>query len=273
MTSDADAENEIPPVPIEPITKLGDLWLMGGHRLLCGDCTDAADVARLMGAERAGLMNTDPPYGVNYDSAELHQNNTKFKEIQGDNLQDGRLQDFLEAAFRNAKSILQPNAAWYLWHAHLTQGFFAAAAAAAAAVILHRQIIWVKPVLVFGRGQYHWRHEPCFMGWVQGHEPANLTGHKDTTVWEIAGVPKIERKDLNHPTPKPVEIFRRPILKHLNRGEIAYEPFAGTGPQFIAAEATERRCFGLELEPAYCDVIVARWEKLTGRKAVLEARS
>jgi len=266
------AEDAVPPVPEVPVTKPGDLWILGGHRLLCGDSTKADQVLRLMGEQRAGLMATDPPYGVNYDSAELHEYGVSYARIDGDHRQDQVLQSFLETAFSVALMALHPNAAWYLWHAMLTQGFFAAAAAAAAAhVILHRQIIWVKPVLVFGRGQYHWKHELCFMGWVKGHEPADYSEHKDTTVWEIPGVDLKERRDFQHSTPKPVELFRRPILKHLKPGEVAYEPFAGSGPQFIAAELTERRCFGLEIEPRYCDVIVKRWENLTGNKAVLNA--
>jgi DNA modification methylase len=156
-----------------------------------------------------------------------------------------------------------------MWHAMLTQGFFAAAAAAAH-VVLHRQIIWVKPVLVFGRGQYHWKHELCFMGWVKGNRPPDYGDHKDTTVWEVGGVSQAERKEFEHATPKPVELFRRPILKHLKAGAIAYEPFAGTGPQFIAAEETGRCCYGLEIEPAYCDVIVTRWQNFTGKKATLD---
>ena len=265
------AEDAVPPVPEVPVTKPGDLWIMGAHRLLCGDATKADHVLRLMGEQRAGLMATDPPYGVNYDSAELHEHGVSYARIAGDHRQDQVLQSFLETAFSVALMALHPNAAWYLWHAMLTQGFFAAAAAAAAHVILHRQIIWVKPVLVFGRGQYHWKHELCFMGWVKGHEPADYSEHKDTTVWEIPGVDLKERRDFQHSTPKPVELFRRPILKHLKPGEVAYEPFAGSGPQFIAAELTERRCFGLEIEPRYCDVIVKRWENLTGNKAVLNA--
>jgi DNA modification methylase len=268
------AEDEVPPVPVDPVTRAGDLWLLGGHRLLCGDSTSEADVQRVMGDERAGLMNTDPPYGISYDSAQLHEHGVSYAKISGDHHEDEALQAFLEKAFRAALIVLKPDAAWYLWHAMLTQGFFAAAAAAAAAhVILHRQIIWVKPVLVFGRGQYHWKHELCFMGWVKGHEPVNLTGHTDTTVWDVSGVSMADRKDFAHSTPKPVELFRRPILKHLRRREIAYEPFAGSGPQFIAAEATERRCYGLEINPAYCDVIVARWEKLTGKKATLDGHA
>lgn len=266
------SEDDVPPVPEVPVTKPGDLWILGNHRLLCGDSTKPEDVARLMRGKKAGLIATDPPYGINYDSAELHEHGVSFARIQSDDLQNEGLQVFLEKAFKCAIKAIRPDAAWYLWHAMLTQAFFAAAAAAAAAsVILHRQIIWVKPVLVFGRGQYHWQHELCFMGWIKGHEPANLTGFKDTTVWNVDGVPHKDRKDFKHSTPKPVELFRRPILKHLRQGEIAYEPFAGSGPQFIAAELTNRSCFGIELEPSFCDVIVKRWENLTGKRAVLES--
>jgi hypothetical protein len=193
--------------------------------------------------------------------------------VANDKLQEEKLQAFLEAAFGPAANIaLAPNAAWYLWHAHLTQGFFAAAAAAvAAAVILHRQIIWVKPVLLLGRGQYHWKHEPCFMGWVRGHEPPDYgrgNGERDqTTVWEIASVTQAERKKFDHSTPKPVGLFAIPIIKHLRREEICYDPFAGSGPQVIAAEQLERRCYGMEIDPRYCDVIVERWQQFSGGKA------
>lgn len=265
------AEDDLPPVPDAPVTRFGDLWLLGTHRLLCGDATRLDHVHRIMNGERAGLISTDPPYGIDYDSAKLHDHGVSFAKISNDQKKDEVLQAFLETAFTVALEAIRPNAVWYVWHAMLTQAFFAAAAAAA--VILHRQIIWVKPVLVFGRGQYHWKHELCFMGWIKGHEPPNLTGHSDTTVWEIDGVKMGDRKDFKHSTPKPVELFRRPILKHLNRNEIAYEPFAGSGPQFIAAEMTERRCFGLELEPAYCDVIVTRWQNLTGKEATLEGHA
>lgn len=263
-------EEEIPPLPVEPICQMGDLWLLGTHRLIAGDSTSIEDVTRLMDGNKAGLMNTDPPYGVSYANDQRPNPGVAKPRVAKDELRDDALQAFLESAFGAAKIALIDKAAWYLWHAHLTQGFFAAAAAAAAHVILHRQIIWVKPVLLLGRGQYHWKHEPCFMGWVEGNQPVDLADRNETTVWEIASVTHAERKELNHSTPKPVEIFRRPILKHLKRSEIAYEPFAGSGPQFIAAEATERRCFGIEIDPGFCDVIIQRWEKFTSKQATLE---
>ena len=265
--------DDVPAPPKKATTKPGDLWLLGDHRLLCGDATKAKDVKRLMGKERAGLMNTDPPYGISFDNATLGPTRKDYKAIANDSLHDEALQQFLELAFRSAKDMsLKGDAAWYLWHAHLTQGFFAAAAAAA--VILHRQIIWVKPVLVMGRGQYHWKHEPCFMGWVKGHPPPDYglgNGERtQTTIWKIGGVTQAERREFDHATPKPAELFAIPIVKHLKPSEIAYEPFAGTGPQFIAAEQLNRRCFGIEIEPAYCDVIVRRWQKFTGRLATLD---
>jgi DNA modification methylase len=262
--------DEVPPVPDAPVSRLGDLWLMGGHRVLCGDCTDVATVTRLMEDERAGLMNIDPPYGVGYANDERPNPGMAKPRVAGDQFQDRELQGFLESSFTGALTALRVDAAWYLWHAHLTQGFFAAAAAAAAQVILHRQIIWVKPVLLLGRGQYHWKHEPCFMGWIEGNRPPDYGDRTETTVWQIGSVSQSERKAFDHSTPKPVGLFELPIRKHLLPGEICYDSFAGTGPQFIAAESLGRRCYGLEIEPKYVDVIVQRWQNFTGREATLE---
>jgi DNA modification methylase len=271
-------EDEVPAVPPEPVTRPGDLYRLGDHRLLCGDSTDSEAVALLMGGDRAGLMNTDPPYGVAYANDDRPGVKTAKPRVANDQLHDKELQAFLEGAFRSAAShALREDAAWYLWHAHLTQGFFAAAAAAAANVVLSRQIIWVKPVLLLTRGQYHWKHEPCFFGWIRGHQPPDYGrggGERDqTTVWEIGQISRAEREEFNHSTPKPVGLFAIPIMKHLKPGEVCYEPFAGTGPQFIAAEQLGRKCYGMEIEPRHCDVIVARWERLTGRKSALEDAS
>lgn len=256
-------------VPAEPVTKLGDLWELGAHRLICGDSTDPNVVERLMGGERAILMATDPPYGVAYHAEDRPGIDKlalpKWEEIENDDKTGENIQPFLERAFFTAASVaLLPNAAWYLWHAQLTQGFFAAAAAAK--IVLHRQIIWVKPVLLLGFGDYHWRHELCFYGWVQGNRPPFYGERNQTTIWEIKHETSSGKRI--HPTQKPIEIFAIPLRNHTNQGEICYEPFCGSGTQLVAAEQLNRKCYALEISPAYCDVIVNRWEKLTGKKAV-----
>lgn len=267
--------DETPPVPVVPVSRTGDLWILGDHRLLCGDSTKAEDVARLMGRAKAVVMNTDPPYGIGYDSSEIHAHGVDYGEIRNDEILDGeKLQAFLEDVIRAAVPHLADCAAFYLWHPMLTQGtFFAAAAAAAADILIHRQIIWIKPVLVFGRGDYHWKHELCFYGWRRGHRPEFYGERNQTTVWEVASVSNAERKQMGHATPKPVELFIRPLKNHTKFDDVCYEPFAGSGPQIIAAEMTGRRCCAMEIAPQYVDVCVMRWQAFTGREATLDGRT
>jgi DNA modification methylase len=272
--TEADREDATPPIRPQAITQPGDLWLLGDHRLLCGDSTEAADVARLVSGRRAALMATDPPYGVSHVATKhgiprsgFQDMEDRWEHIANDGLQDKALQDFLERVFRAAVGhALTDNAAWYLWHAHLTQGFFAAAAAAAADVLLHRQIIWVKPSMVLTRsGMYHWRHEPCFYGWRRGHMPPWYGDKSQTSVWAVG-----RDRDTVHPTQKPVALWAAPIANHTRRGECIYEPFAGSGSQLIAAEKAARTCLAIELSPHYCDAIVRRWQDYAGRAATLD---
>lgn len=231
----------------------GDLWLIGPHRLLCGDSTKAEDVARVMGGERAELMNTDPPYGIAYVSnAQSKDQAQSFTEIENDDLDGIALQSFLEAVIRAAVPHLAEHAAFYLWHPMLTQGTFFAAAAAAD-ILIHRQIIWVKPSLVFGRGDYHWQHELCFYGWRRGFRPAFYGERNQTTIW-AAG----REGDCPHPTQKPLKLFEVPILNHTKKGESVYEPFAGSGSQLVAAQNLNRKCYAIEISPDYCAVILER---------------
>jgi DNA modification methylase len=266
--------DDVPETKPEAITKPGDIWLLGDHRLMCGDSTVAEHVENLMAGQKAVLMQTDPPYGVSHVATKngipdsgFSDMESRWEHIKNDDLQDEKLQEFLEAAFKHAASIaLVENAAWYLWHAYLTQGFFAAAAAAAD-VLLHRQIIWVKPSFVLTRsGMYHWRHEPCFYGWRKGNPPPWYGDKNQSSVWEIG-----RDKGTEHPTQKPVALWLPPIYNHTKPGEIIYEPFSGSGSQIIAAEQTGRRCYAMELSPQYVDVAVRRWQQFTGKRAILEA--
>lgn len=257
---------EIPEPPKKPTTKPGEVWCLGDHVLVCGDAADAKSMAAAMGSSKARLYNTDPPYGVSLGGAKAgmagFEKNQVQKPVQGDDRRDDALQAFLETVFRNVTPHLD-RAAWYLWHAHMTQGFFAAAAAAAADVILHRQIIWSKPGLVFTRsGMYHWQHEPCFFGWVKGQQPEFYGRRNQTTVWECgAGGGGL------HATQKPVELFAIPMRNHTLIGDVCLDTFAGSGSQIIAAEQLSRSCRALEIEPAYCDVIIERWQNVSGGKA------
>ena len=254
-------------------TKAGELWVIGGkHRLLVGDCTDAGNVARLMDGAKAGLCNTDPPYGVKLDLTANHDASnsakgitTKYRDfgaIENDELDGPELQAFLESYIRTAVPHLTENAAHYMWHPMLTQGtFFAAAAAAAAAdILIHRQIVWVKPHFIFGRGDYHWQHELCFYGWRRGYRPEFYGERNQSTTWVLDEGGGAIRKDQGHPTQKPIELFSRPIQNHTKPGEVIYEPFAGSGSQFIAAHRLGRVCYGCEIEPRYADVILKRAE-------------
>lgn len=266
--------DDIPDLPEdEPtITKPGDVWLLGNHRLLCGDSTMKNDVERLMGGGKAMVMQTDPPYGVAYDNALRPNPGVAKPRIANDDKIDGEeMQSFLENMLTASMDCMDDHAAYYFWHPMLTQGTYVAAAAAAAAagILIHRQIIWVKPVLLLGRGDYHWKHELCFYGWKKGNRPPFYGPRNQHTIWEIGNVSQRERREYNHATPKPVDLFIAPILNHTTIGQVLYEPFAGSGPQFIAAEQTNRVCYGMDIDPHYCDVIVKRWENFTGKTAVL----
>lgn len=258
---DADA---VPEVPKKAKAKLGEIYQLGDHRLMCGDSTNPEHIGLLMNGEKAKLWSSDPPYGINHVEVANEKGQAKgYTKIQNDELQDEALREFLFKVITGSLPHMEKSFAFYMWHAMKMQAYFSQAAAAAG-ILFHRQIIWKKPQFVFGRGHYHWRHELCLMGWLKGDEPPFYGQRNQDTVWEID-----RENDKIHPTQKPVEIFARPIRNHLKRGEIVYEPFSGSGSNFIAAEQEKVRCFGLELEPVYIDVIIKRWENYTGKKSSL----
>lgn len=275
------------------VSKRGELWKLGDHRLLCGDSTSQEDVARAMGSERAALVATDPPYLVDYTGVRA---GGRGKDWSG-SYREVEIQDaagFFAAVFANAVSIASPGAAFYCWHAHkrVTE---IVAAWRGLGILDHQQIVWIKPVPVFGSVFWHFRHEPCLMGWVQGSKPRHDGLHEHDSVWECAGastpIDAMTREQLvellraassawtvswdgkgrpvgnEHPTEKPVELFARPMRKHTRAGDVVFEPFSGSGSQLIAAEQLGRRCIAIELEPVFVDVAIRRWQTLTGRKA------
>ncbi len=248
-------------------TERGQVWEIPSlnckgkaHRLMCGDSTEPNDLSLLMAQTKAALFATDPPYGIDYDSAGLHRNETHYDAIQQDDLKDDKYQAWLEMVFLAWSPFLRENAAWYLWHPMLTQGYFAAAAAAAAEVIISRQIIWVKPQFIFGRGEYHWMHELCFYGWRQGHRPPFFGEHNQTTVWSMGY--DGNRNNRDHPTQKPVGLWLTPMQNHTKQGEVCAEPFSGSGTQLVAAEQLGRVCYGMEIEPKYVAVALERIAKM-----------
>ena len=262
----------------------GDIWMLGRHRLMCGDSTKEEDVARL--GEQADLLLTDPPYNVDY------QGGTKDKmKIANDNMDDVAFVGFLTAAFNCAIQSMRPGAAFYVWHAD-SKGFEFRTALKEVGLTLRETLIWVKNALVLGRQDYQWRHEPCLYGWKDGAAHYFVNDRSQSTVIEDAGVDyrKLKKDELLklvlqltdvsipntviyedkptkndiHPTMKPVKLMARLIRNSTRPKELVLDLFGGSGSTMIAAEQIDRRCFMMEFDPKYCDAILARWEKLTG---------
>lgn len=254
--------DEIPEVT-ESKAKLGDIYKLGEHRLMCGDSTSLEQVEKLMDGKKAKAWISDPPYGINHVETSQEKGQSKgYKKIANDDLHDEELKDFIFKSIEASKPYLEKGFAFYMWHAMKMQAYFSQAAAAAAGILFHRQIIWEKERFVFGRGHYHWQHELCLMGWLEGNEPPFYGERNQTTIWKVS-----RENDKIHPTQKPVELYEKPIKNHLKSGEIFIEPFGGSGVGIIAAEKCGVSCYCMELDPHYIDVIITRWEKFTGKTA------
>jgi len=251
--------DEVPETPAEPVSKPGEVWILGRHRLMCGDSTSADDVSKLLAGVRPHLMVTDPPYGVEYDPAWRNEalSGQKTKRT-GVVLNDDR------ADWREAWALFPGDVA-YVWHGAL-HAATVAESLVACGFDIRSQIIWAKERLVLSRGHYHWMHEPC---WYAVRGKAHWSGdRKQVTIWNIPS--KGQDADTIHGTQKPVECMKRPMENNSSPGQAVYEPFSGSGTSIIAAEITGRACLAMELNPTYVDVAVKRWEDFTGEKAVLE---
>jgi DNA modification methylase len=250
--------DDIPPLPETPVTRVGDVWILGRHRLACGDCTDPVVVQQVLAGVRPHLMVTDPPYGVAYDPEWRNRAGVSTTRRTGKVENDDR------ADWREAWALF-PGEVAYVWHGAL-HATTVAESLTACGFDIRAQIIWAKDRLVLGRGHYHWQHEPAWYAVRgQGHWSGD---RKQTTLWQIAG--RSEDAETVHGTQKPVECMRRPIENNSSPGQAVYEPFSGSGTTIIAAEMTGRACHAIELSPAYVDVAIARWEAFTGQDAVRE---
>jgi DNA modification methylase len=227
--------------------------------VLCGDATDAAAVSRLLAGVAPQLMATDPPYGVEYDPAWRNRSGASRTQRTGKVLNDDR------ADWREAWALF-PGRVAYVWHGALHAGTVAESLVAAGFEI-RSQIVWAKDRLVLSRGDYHWQHEPCWYA-VRKKGRSGWSGdRKQTTLWQIAN--RDQDSATPHGTQKPVECLRRPMLNNAAPGQPVYDPFLGSGTSVIAAETSGRICYGLELDPAYVDVVVTRWQAFTGDEARL----
>lgn len=255
--------DDVPEVPVDPVTVLGDVWLLGKHRLVCGDSTTVEAVDACLNGVKPHLMVTDPPYGVEYDA------DWRNKAMRADGSAVGgraigKVENDDKADWSEAWALF-PGDVTYVWHA----GLFASTVATSletAGFKLRSQIIWKKSNFAIGRGDYHWHHEPCWYA-VRG------TGHwagdrKQSTIWEI---PKPQKSETGHSTQKPVECMKRPIENNSSPGQAVYEPFSGSGTTIIAGEMTGRSIHAIELSPAYVDVAIKRWQDFTGQVATRES--
>jgi DNA modification methylase len=256
-------EQPLPEPPADPITKPGDLWILGKHRLLCGDATKKDDVERLLGEARPGLMVTDPPYGVEYDP-DWRNEATRPDGTPYGASSTGEVQNDDKADWREAYALF-PGAVAYVWHASLYVGIVAGNLEDSE-FQNRSQLIWKKPRFAISRGHYHWQHESCLYAVRKGQTAHWCGDRSQSTIWEI-DLAVSEDKN-NHGTQKPIECMARPMRNH-DFPEV-YDPFLGSGTTLIAAEQLGRVCYGIEIDPVYSDVVVQRWVNLTGGTPVRE---
>ena len=250
-------EDAVPDVPDEPTTKLGDIYQLGNHRLMCGDSCSITDIEKLCNGQLVDMWLTDPPYNVAYEGG-------TGLTIKNDDMGDDQFRQFLRDAYVAADIVMKQGAVFYIWHADLESYNFRGAAQDAGWKV-RQCLIWKKSSLVMGRQDYHWRHEPCLYGWKEGAGHLWAADRKQTTILEFD---KPSRNG-EHPTMKPVALFEYQMLNNTKGGDIVLDSFGGSGTTMLAAEKNGRYSRLMELDPKYCDVIVKRWEDFTGKKAEL----
>lgn len=253
---DYDLEEKLKNIE-EPKSKYGDIYQLGKHRLMCGDSTKIEDVEKLMNGNKVDLLITDPPYNVNYEGG------TGLK-IKNDNMDNDNFRKFLTDAFSTADSVMKEGAVFYIWHAD-SEGYNFRGACFDNNWKVRQCLIWNKNSMVMGRQDYHWKHEPCLYGWKDGASHLWASDRKQTTILDFDK----PTKNAEHPTMKPVKLFDYQIKNNTKKDDIVLDLFGGSGTTLIACEQNGRISYNMELDPKYVDVIIDRWETLTGEKAIL----
>jgi len=253
-------EDAVPEITEEPVTMAGDLWLLGEHRLLCGDATKRTDVDRLMDGDAADLVFTDPPYNVDYEG----YTEEKLK-IKGDRMSDADFKQFLESAFQSCRTVVKTGASVYVCHSSSWQREFQNALEVAGFEV-RCQIIWAKNTFAWGFGRYKFQHEPIFYAHVAGQKDAWYGDKSQSTVWSE----KKPAANRIHPTAKPVELVERALVNSSKAGDIVVDLFGGSGSTLIGCQRRGRKARLMEIDPKYAECIVVRWQEYSGKEAVLD---
>lgn len=267
-TAKTPASDRLPPTEGCPVVAKGEVWELGRHRLVCGDCGDPAVVALATEGRLCDLMVTDPPYGVDYAAKNEYLNsiargNKIQVDIEGDAATPEEMSKRWVRWFTAVRTAMRPGAAYYTTGPQGGDLLLLLLALRESGFPLRHMLIWAKNNQVLGRSDYHYKHEPIVYGWVEGAAHHAVTNRSETSLWEID---KPQSSDL-HPTMKPVELYKRAIRNSSDPGETVIEPFAGSGTAFVACEELGRRCVGIEIDPGYCGIIIKRWEDMTAEKA------
>jgi len=264
--------DDVGDVPEDPVTKSGDIWILGDHRLMCGDSTSIEAIERLCQNQPVDMWLTDPPYNVDMTAKnEMLQKAGKARKdsatfgIMNDKMSDHDFRQFLTECYSAADAVMKAGAVFYIWHAD-SEGYNFRGAAKDMGWPIRQCLIWRKSTMAIGRQDYHWQHEPCLYGWKDGAAHLWASDRKQTTVLEFA---KPSSSGL-HPTTKPVDLFEYQMLNNTKGGDVVLDSFGGSGTTLIAAQKNGRHARLMEIDPKYCDVIIKRWQEYSGEVAILE---